>query len=204
MARRSNSNTAQSAENKAGNQWDEGAENGDTARRPITEAELDEADPLTSEQHLDEAARRNELTNRQTQTEFETGRDAISGTQNPGITQASGHTHQGDDTDSDMSGRKPFEDPAAALDPELVEGARKALRRAEDQDRANIPESHTPEQRKAAERSAGWRSLRDLSGVHATTMAALVKSGRVEEGHAPGMHHSAEAGKLYRIKRDRG
>lgn len=166
----------------------------------LTEGQLDGLDPLDAETHLDEAARREELTNMQTTHEAENGLDAVSGTPNPGVTEAQSNAHtQPGAEGSDMSGRKPMADPLAALDPKLLKEARQALEKAETQDNANGKRGNE----EATRRSAGWRSLRDL-GVHKATMDALVEAGKVETGNAPGMSHMPETGRLYRIVKDRG
>lgn len=166
----------------------------------LTEAQLEGLDPIDRETHLDQAARRGEMTNMQTDHEAMNGLDGVSGTPNPGVTeqQSAAHTQPGA-RGSDMSGNPPKADPLAALSREQVEGARKALTQADRQDVANGKAGNEV----ATERSAGWRTARQL-GVHKATLDALVEAGRVEVDSAPGMSHMPETGRLYRIKRDRG
>lgn len=185
--------------------WDAPADTG----TGFTQAE-DPNDAAFEEQELDEAARRAELTNMQTTKEAEEGRDAVSGTLNPGVTQAQSDAHtQPGDRGSDMAGNAPKPDPLAALDQKLVNEIHRSLTEADKQDvaafrRPKDAEDDVVDQKRVAhERSAGWRSLSQL-GVHAITLKALVKAGKVEEGTAPGMQHHGDTGKLYRIKRDRG
>lgn len=207
---KSTSNPAPSAD-----EWDDaGTDTGsDEARRnaalsgsgiasagpALTEDQLTGLDPIDAEKHLDEAARRAEMTNMQTEHEAAGGLDAVSGTPNPGVTedQSRAHTQPGA-RGSDMSGRPPMGDPLAALDRANLSAVRTALERAEAQDMAN----GKPGNEVATRRSAGWRSLRDL-GVHKATLDALVQAGKVETQNAPGMAHMPESGKLYRIKRER-
>jgi hypothetical protein len=176
----------------------------------FTQARDPEGDAAQDELEEDEAARRAELTNMQTTREREEGRDAVSGTLNPGVTQAQSDAHtQPGDRGSDMAGNAPKPDPMKALDPALVREIHDKLVQADKQDVANFraprdaTEEKTEQQRVAHERSAGWRSLKDL-GVHAITLKALVKAGKVEEGSAPGMQHHGDTGMRYRIVRDRG
>lgn len=166
-------------------------------------------DPIDAELQAEEAARRAELPNMQTTHERFNALDAVSGTPNPGVTeqQSAAHTQPGREG-SDMAGNRPKPDPFAALDRKHVEEVRKALTQADKQDMAAFkdPKDATDEVREqrriAHERSAGWRSLSQL-GVHKATLDALVQSGHVESGSAPGMSHHADTGRLYRIKRER-
>lgn len=165
----------------------------------LTEAQIEGLDPIDVETHLDEASRRAELTNMQTEHETMSGLDAVSGTPNPGVTQeqSAAHTQPGN-VGSDMSGRPPMASPMQSVEPSVLDEAKAAFDKAEQQDLANGKKGNE----EATKRSAGWRSLRDL-GVHKATMDALVAQGTVEVGSAPGMAHMPETGRLYRIKKDR-
>lgn len=166
-------------------------------------------DPIDAELQADEAARRAELPNMQTTHERFNALDAVSGTPNPGVTeqQSAAHTQPGA-RGSDMAGNAPKPDPFKALDPEHVRSIREALMQADKEDMAAFKKpkdvtAEVAEQRRVAhERSAGWRSLAKLR-VHKATLDALVESGHVEAGSAPGQSYHADTGRLYRIKRER-
>jgi hypothetical protein len=192
--------------------WDEPDERGDTQDpdEGFAQARDPEGDAAREELEADEAARRAELTNMQTTAEREEGRDAVSGTQNPGVVRdVTGHSAQGEAANSDMSGKQALPDPLKALDPKLVKEIHDKLIAADKRDVANFNPPKDADEETAArakvahERSSGWRSLADL-GVHRDTLNALVKAGKVEEGAAPGMHHHGDTGKKFRVKRDRG
>lgn len=189
--------------NPSAQDWDAPAEGFAQARDPVGDAAVEELE-------ADELARRAELPNMQTTREREEGRDAVSGTLNPGVTQAQSDAHtQPGNVGSDMAGNSPKPDPLAALDPKLVNDIHAKLKEADKQDVATFkrPKDATDEkvaqQRVAHERSAGWRNLREL-GVHASTLEALVTAGKVEKGAPPGLGHHHDTGVKYRIARDRG
>lgn len=189
--------------------WDEPAEE-QAPESGFAQAQDPVSDAAADELELDEAARRAELPNMQTTREREEGRDAVSGTLNPGVTQqqSAAHTQPGR-IGSDMAGNPPKPDPMLALDPQHVRDIHDKLVAADKQDVAafkapkDATEEKVEQQRTAHARSAGWRTLRDL-GVHKVTLDALVKQGKVEEGAAPGMQHHGDTGKRYRIVKDRG
>lgn len=178
------------AEKPQAEDWDGTDESQDAARREaltgnggtgsgilsagpaLTEAQLDGLDPIDAEEHLDQAARRSEMTNMQTDHELQNGLDPV-------------------------SGRAPMPNPLNAVSRETLNEARSAFERAERQDIANGKKGNEA----STYNSAGWRSLRDL-GIAKATADALVAYGRVEVGSAPGMSHMPETGRLYRIKRD--
>jgi hypothetical protein len=182
---------------------------GSQEARELAQASNTALDPIDAELQADEAARRAELPNTQTTHELFNGLDPVSGTPNPGVTeqQSGAHTQPGR-RGSDMAGNAPKPDPFAALDPKHVSEIRTVLQQADRQDVASFKANKgdtkeaTEQRRTAHERSAGWRSLADL-GVHKATLDALVQSGHVETGSAPGMSYHGDTGRMYRIKRER-